>query len=277
MKNNLKPEENVNCGITTEITKEPKENVWNDTGKIKRKVSGIYKIINKVNGKYYVGSSNDIEGIGGRWYNHKYHLKKKNHKNYHLQNAWNKYGEGVFDFITIEECSPDFQILTSTEQKYLDIAKNEKCYNTCFIAGRVEMTEEIKNKIRNRILGLKRSNETKQRISRSKIGNKNCLGRKMTDITKQRIADKVRGNKNCLGHKASKNTKLKLSLAHIGKNTREKNSSFDKTIYHFINKLTSEEFLGLRLDFYTKYFLDTRCVSSLIKRRLKSYKGWILN
>ena len=52
--------------ITNETKKNVTENEWKDTGK----VSGIYKIINKVNGKYYVGSSNDILGAGGRWKEH---------------------------------------------------------------------------------------------------------------------------------------------------------------------------------------------------------------
>ena len=55
---------------------------------------GIYKIINKVNGKYYVGSSLNINK---RWSVHKSALSKNKHHNDHLQNAWNK----VDDEITI--------------------------------------------------------------------------------------------------------------------------------------------------------------------------------
>src|ERR1035437_367642 len=42
------------------------------------KISGIYKIINKVNNKYYVGSSNDVKK---RWREHRGELKKKIHVN----------------------------------------------------------------------------------------------------------------------------------------------------------------------------------------------------
>ena len=43
------------CDIITDI-RESNENVPSiDTIKTKKKISGIYKIINKVNGKYYVG------------------------------------------------------------------------------------------------------------------------------------------------------------------------------------------------------------------------------
>jgi group I intron endonuclease len=259
-----------------------KKKVLTDTTTPRKRVAGIYKIVNRVNGKYYVGSSTNIFGLlgnsgwDGRMWQHKNMLSVNRHTNIHLQRAWNKQNSDDFEFLLVEECDPTQCLVV--EQKHLDIAKKEsdKCYNMSFIAERVEMTDEIKNKIRNRILGLKRSDETKRKIGLSKIGNKNSLGRKMSDDTKQKLACASRGNKNCLGRKMSAETKLKLRMSHIGKNTREQNSSFDKTIYRFRNQLTSEEFFGVRLDFYTKYHLDKRCVSSLIKNKLKSYKGWIL-
>ena len=48
----------------------------------KRKISGIYKIINKVNGKYYVGSAKNIRG---RWNGHKHLLNR----NIHIQPVLN--------------------------------------------------------------------------------------------------------------------------------------------------------------------------------------------
>jgi len=110
------------------------------------KISGIYKIINKINGKYYVGSSKDI---WHRWFSeHKCCLRYDNHDNTHLQRSWNKHGENNFEFIIVEDGIPYNQLLL-IEQKYLDIAKTEKhtCYNQSFIAGRIEMTEEVRNKI----------------------------------------------------------------------------------------------------------------------------------
>lgn len=62
--------------------------------------TGIYKITNKINGKYYVGSSSYINQ---RWSTHRKLLNKNKHYNPHLQNAWEKYGKESFDFIVIEE------------------------------------------------------------------------------------------------------------------------------------------------------------------------------
>jgi group I intron endonuclease len=63
------------------------------------KTMGIYKIFNKVNNKYYIGSSNNIKR---RWRDHKKMLRGNRHDNIYLQNSWNKYGENNFDFIVID-------------------------------------------------------------------------------------------------------------------------------------------------------------------------------
>lgn len=56
---------------------------------------GIYKITNKVNGKFYIGSSRNIDK---RLREHKRELRLNIHINPHLQSAWNKYGSENFTF-----------------------------------------------------------------------------------------------------------------------------------------------------------------------------------
>ena len=63
--------------------------------------SGIYRILNRVNGKLYVGSAVEIEN---RWKTHLACLRGKYHINKHLENAWLKYGEEAFLFEIIEKC-----------------------------------------------------------------------------------------------------------------------------------------------------------------------------
>src|ERR1700675_2835422 len=87
--------------------------------------SGLYKIVNKINGKFYIGSSGDIHR---RFSRHILDLKKNRHDNQHLQHSWNKYGESNFTFEIYKPC--DSSILLIEEQKELDVwVGNKICYN----------------------------------------------------------------------------------------------------------------------------------------------------
>ena len=55
----------------------------------------IYKILNKANGKFYIGSTNKVSR---RWTHHKSNLKYNRHCNQKLQRAYNKYGKDNFEF-----------------------------------------------------------------------------------------------------------------------------------------------------------------------------------
>jgi group I intron endonuclease len=80
--------------------------------------TGIYKILNKITGKFYIGYSTNIQA---RWYSHKSQLRRNLHANKHLQYAWNKYNENSFDFIIVEECSKDK--LCEREHFYITLHK----------------------------------------------------------------------------------------------------------------------------------------------------------
>lgn len=63
-------------------------------------ISGIYRIVNTINKKCYVGSS---KNISRRWYIHRSALKNKRHHCIYLQRSWNKYGAATFKFEIINE------------------------------------------------------------------------------------------------------------------------------------------------------------------------------
>ena len=67
---------------------------------------GIYKITNKVNGKVYIGQSDNIER---RWKNHKKDAFWSNGHvyNYPLYRAMRKYGLDNFLFEILEECKKE--------------------------------------------------------------------------------------------------------------------------------------------------------------------------
>ena len=65
---------------------------------------GIYCIKNKINGKVYIGSSNNIER---RFKKHKTELNTNNHSNKYLEKAYKKYGKDNFEFIILELCTQE--------------------------------------------------------------------------------------------------------------------------------------------------------------------------
>lgn len=98
-----------------------------------RGIQGIYGIvnINKGSGKCpygrpYVGQTiakptakKHKMGIGHRLCDHRCRLRKDQHRNPKLQNAWNKYGESSFMFLMIEEVQ-HIGDLTVREQFWID-------------------------------------------------------------------------------------------------------------------------------------------------------------
>ena len=76
-------------------------------------ICGIYKITNLVNGKVYIGQSQDIYK---RWYEHKKE-SRKNRKDIALYCAFAKYGIGNFSFEIIEECP--LEVLDEKEMLYI--------------------------------------------------------------------------------------------------------------------------------------------------------------
>lgn len=61
--------------------------------------SGVYQILCVPAGKIYIGSTVDL---WVRWGKHRSSLRRGNHRNIYLQNAWNKYGEADFVFSILE-------------------------------------------------------------------------------------------------------------------------------------------------------------------------------
>lgn len=134
---------------------------------------GIYKITNLVNGKVYIGQSVKIERRLGE---HKNLLSNNRHYNYHLQQAWNKYGKENFAFEIIEKCLKEK--LNEKETYWCDYYK-PNVYNIGGTKSLGSMSEEMKLKLsalnkgeKNHFYGKHHTEETKELLKCIKTGTK---------------------------------------------------------------------------------------------------------
>lgn len=243
--------------------------------------SGIYKIINKVNGKYYVGSSKNIES---RWKSHRYQLRRSCHKNIMLQNDYNRGDE--FEYMVIESitlndidrCMKMYggmcklrrveyyikngmmlpAILLIAEQMYLDIAKKQRetNYQQCYQADGGELSDESRRKISESLKGREFSDEHKQRIGEA---NRN---RVYSEVTRRKI-----------GMASSNRTHSQITKDKIAE--KSKCIDHDKNIYRFTHVKSGEVFIGSRNSFRIKYEYSHDGVRKIIRGRFKTYPVWI--
>jgi group I intron endonuclease len=87
---------------------------------------GIYKIINVVNNKFYVGSAVDLKRRKARHFSE---LRNNRHNNRHLQAAWLKYGEQAFIFVVVEELPDEADLLAAENVWLKEHVGKDYCYN----------------------------------------------------------------------------------------------------------------------------------------------------
>jgi group I intron endonuclease len=146
--------------------------------------SAIYAIVNQATRDMYVGSA---VSVNRRWNAHRCNLRKRSHHCKHLQNAYAKYGGDAFDWEIIEFVS-DKTKLIEREQFWLDFF--QPIYN--------------KRKIADSCFGVKRSEESRQKMSAAQIGRTQSL----ETIAKRSAALK--------GKPRSLDVRAKISASHIG-------------------------------------------------------------
>lgn len=197
-----------------------------------QKISGIYKITNEVNGKVYIGQSNDIKT---RW-NHEHGGKST--KNISLKKDIEKFGLENFKYeILIEEIDLNKRNLLEKEfiKKYNSI-NPELGYNVS-TGGNCNYThsEEWKKKQSLRLKKYYKENPnwlTEERREKFKEAGKY----KRTEEWKKQVSIRRKGCKH------SEETKKKISLINKKRIERgdENNPFFDKEKHKKIIKLASE-------------------------------------
>jgi len=150
----------------------------------------IYVIRNKQNNKFYAGSTNNFIR---RWAEHKKKLRKNKHPTPPLQAAWNKYGEDVFEFIVVCQCSDVNRL--AYENLYIAHSK----YN-CKLTATM-LSKAAKGKISAAKKGIPLSAQHKQALSEAK------KGRPVSEIKRKQLKDqwaKFNSNTEWIKYRSSK-------------------------------------------------------------------------
>ena len=131
-------------------------------------VAGIYEILNTVNGKRYIGSTNNFER---RFTRHRTDLNSGGHHCIKLQRAWIKYGPKAFKFSRLLICSQEN--LELYEQLSMDALHPE--YNVAPVAGSctgITRSAATKEKLGAVNRGKKRTAEQCERNAAARRGKK---------------------------------------------------------------------------------------------------------
>lgn len=136
--------------------------------------SGIYRIINTIDFKIYIGSA---VWFNQRWRVHKSDLNLNKHGSIRLQRAWNKYGCDTFKFEILERVFDESKLI-EREQFWLDRLNSyipELGYNILQTAGSrlgFKHTEEFKIKRSEQYKGRKLPEEQIIKIANANRGQK---------------------------------------------------------------------------------------------------------
>ena len=138
---------------------------------MKQKINEVYLITNCVNGKVYVGITN--QGAEVRFGHHLYEARSGS--TFPIHNSIRKYGPENFKQTVLEVCD-NYDILKEREKYWISFYNSKDRsmgYNLTEggdgTLGRLH-SEETKDKIRQKAIGRKASEETKKKMSEAKKG-----------------------------------------------------------------------------------------------------------
>lgn len=235
--------------------------------------TGVYRWLNKVNGKSYVGSAS--VSLHHRRRCHLSDFSKGRHCNSYFRRAWAKYGAKAFVFQVLERCPPE--LCLSREQFWINQLRSSERdygYNLCPNAGNTlgfHHSEESKEAISAARSGKSLSEDHRRNIANGMLGTKQSIStcQKKSEALSNRpkstearaamsVAAKKRANTpeykalisaRRRGSKASEETKARMSASHRGKvmskETRERMSEAKRLWW--ANRKQSEELVSSTL------------------------------
>lgn len=235
----------------------------------------IYKIINLVNDKFYVGSTIHKKI---RFRQHRKLLRGNRHHCKHLQAAWNKYGEEKFDFRVVEEV-PESLSLQEAEDRWLKEHFGQPyCYNSgaaalapwrgVYGAGNPNFGKPVSEEQREQIsqtlkdfyaqdyfnhprVGKQHTEETKAKISASKKANPIAYwaGKERSEETRAKISAAQKGREGRKFTDAEREAIRQRTLGNqnwLGKtHTEEAKAKLRRPIYALLPDGTRRDFIGV--------------------------------
>lgn len=227
---------------------------------------GIYKIINVVNNKFYVGSAVNLRKRKTRHFSE---LRNGKHNNRHLQAAWFKYGEQAFVFVVVEEV-PDRALLLDAENRWLKEHVGENyCYNigTDATAPSLGMSGELSP-----TWGMKRTPE--------QLAAQNWTGKKHTPESREKIRQSLIGKPKA----AETRAKISATLSGAGNPNygKPRSDAFKAKVSKAIEAVSPmgeitafPSIIALREAFGLKPPTVNRAVKSTKPLTRGPYKGWV--
>jgi group I intron endonuclease len=203
----------------------------------------IYIIRNRVNGKFYIGSTKNYHVRKLKHFNE---LRKNKHHSIHLQRAFNKYSEKEFEFIIIETC---YNYLKREQYLFDNVIDFKDTYNISKMATGGDNIynhpnrDEIIKKLTEQLLKAPRRKKSYEGSNNPnwKGGLTFCeCGNRINSTSKTCIQcqDKTGKNNPFYGKKHSKESKEKMRLASLNRynGNQEKIVIIDNIEYHSMNE-----------------------------------------
>jgi len=199
----------------------------------KERIIGVYRISNKLSGRYYIGYSTNIDR---RFCAHRNKLKQNYHDNIFLQRAYNLDGEDKFKYDIIHICDTEEEAKEIELQYLTDLSIRDKIYNLNYNNGGGDLLKNHpdKEKIREKIINSHKETMCKmtpeeRREKYGKCDERNGMyGKTHTEDVRKKISEIKKGNINFKGRKHTEETKQKMSEMRKNKNIGEDNPFFGK-------------------------------------------------
>jgi len=266
--------------------------------------SGIYKIINHSNGRFYIGSCKRFKQRASE---HHGDLRTNRHSNKFLQNDWNKCGPDCFEFLVFETIEKPEEERRLREQALLDEFYDDQvlCYNiaktTVAIPRRVFSNDPD---ITKKVLSQKSKAmwaDSEFRAKMKKIYSDPGFRKKQSENQKKVSQDPSNGNsaetlrKNMSNPetKAKLSKKLKEAWASDDGSRRKKASKIAKKVYEANKEKITKARVKARAKYYgkvvspegevfeiynAKSFIREQGFSQtfydFLNGRYEAYKGW---